>query len=605
MNPDRLLKHFDQLSEAPDAVPRLRRFILDLAVRGKLVEQDPEDEPAEELLRRIEGEKAKFIKANGIKKQLSLPTVIDAESLFEIPSSWNWVQIENVAYLEMGQSPSSEFYNQHREGLPFYQGKADFGKNNPTPRYWCSVPTKLAQEGDILISVRAPVGPTNIATETCCIGRGLAALRPYQGCERDLLLLYLKQSESTLEALGAGTTFVAISRKHLATFPMPLPPLLEQHRIVAKVNELMALCDDLVAATLHGLGRDRSPNGPIDRDIGRDGSPSRPQLGHPPSPKQPGRDVSLKRPLSPKLARGGALGDSVLPNDALPHPQGGAFGEHALPIFFNQLPRLTTRPEHIRQLRQTILNLAVRGKLVPQDPREEPATDLLKRIKLERLQMAIEGRVLRETKLSPIDENTKPFSLPLGWTWTRFPELGIFERGKSKHRPRNDPSLFDGGIHLLVQTGDVARSNGLIETFTGKYNDAGLAQSNKWPKGTLCITIAANIADSGILSFDACFPDSVVGFIPAPLFPSARYFEYFIRTAKAELMEFAPATAQKNINLSILNEVLIPLPPLPEQHRIVAKVDEMMALCDELGAQIIKASATRRQLLEATLHESL
>jgi type I restriction enzyme S subunit len=98
MNPDRLLQHFDQISETPDAVPRLRRFILDLGVRGKLVEQDPEDEPAGKLLRRIEGEKAKFIKANGIKKQLSSPTVIDVESLFEIPNSWNWVQIENVAY---------------------------------------------------------------------------------------------------------------------------------------------------------------------------------------------------------------------------------------------------------------------------------------------------------------------------------------------------------------------------------------------------------------------------------------------------------------------------------------------------------------------------
>ena len=160
-------------------------------------------------------------------------------------------------------------------------------------------------------------------------------------------------------------------------------------------------------------------------------------------------------------------------------------------------------------------------------------------------------------------------------------------------------------LQLFIQTGDVARSKGIIETFTGKYNEVGLAQSAKWPKGTLCITIAANIADSGILSCDACFPDSVVGFIPASMFPNARYFEYFIRTAKADLLEFAPATAQKNINLEILNAVLIPLPPLAEQHRIVARVDALMALCDQLEAQLITTEADSSRLLEAVLHEAL
>ena len=100
----------------------------------------------------------------------------------------------------------------------------------------------------------------------------------------------------------------------------------------------------------------------------------------------------------------------------------------------------------------------------------------------------------------------------------------------------------------MIQTGDVAGSGGKITTYTNKYNDAGLAQSMLWPEGTLCITIAANIADSGILDFEACFPDSAVGFVPAPAFENARYFEYFVRTVKANLLEFAPATAQKNIN---------------------------------------------------------
>ena len=224
---------------------------------------------------------------------------------------------------------------------------------------------------------------------------------------------------------------------------------------------------------------------------------------------------------------------------------------------------------------------------------------------MEKAQHIKDGKIKREEHLPPVDDTEVPFDLPQGWAWARFLEVGLFGRGKSKHRPRNDPALFEGGTHLFVQTGDVARSKGIIATFTGKYNEVGLAQSAKWPKGTLCITIAANIADSGILSFDACFPDSVVGFIPVSMFPNARYFEYFIRTAKADLLEFAPATAQKNINLGILNAVLIPLPPLAEQHRIVAKVDELMALCDQLEAQLTTTEADSHHLLEAVLHEAL
>ena len=215
----------------------------------------------------------------------------------------------------------------------------------------------------------------------------------------------------------------------------------------------------------------------------------------------------------------------------------------------NGLPALTTRPDQIKQLRQTILNLAVRGKLVPQDPYDEPASELLEQIAEKRARFVKDGKSGRLGMLPESQLGQTPFELPSGWTWGRFPQLGTFGRGKSKHRPRNDPALFDGGTHLLIQTGDVARSEGVIETHTGKYNDFGLSQSFKWPKGTLCITIAANIADSGILTFDACFPDSVVGFVPDPMFENARYFEYFVRTAKANLLEFAPATAQKNINL--------------------------------------------------------
>jgi type I restriction enzyme S subunit len=267
--------------------------------------------------------------------------------------------------------------------------------------------------------------------------------------------------------------------------------------------------------------------------------------------------------------------------------------------------RIADAPEAIARLRRFILDLAVRGRLVAQAPNDEPASELLKKIANEKAQLAREGKAKRQDALPDIDLDQAPFDLPNGWAWGRFPELGTFGRGKSKHRPRNDPALFVDGEHLMIQTGDVARSRGVIETYTSKYNDFGLSQSFKWPKGTLCITIDANIADSGVLSFDACFPDSVVGFIPASFFNTARYFEYFVRTAKANLLEFAPATAQKNINLEILTQVLIPLPPLAEQNRIVAKVDELMVLCDRLEASLATGDEIRRRLLDALLAEAL
>ena len=556
MNVDRLLAHYERIADAPDAVPRLRRFILDLAVRGKLVAQDPNDEPAAELLKQIAAEKTRLVRAGKIKKQSALPPVGPYEAPFSVSNTWEWTRIGSTAYIEMGQSPPSEHYNRTGQGIPFFQGKADFGKRYPTARYWCTEPKKYAAHGDILISVRAPVGPTNVASESCCIGRGLAALRSHNGIDRHYLLRCLEAFEHELAALGFGTTFVAINKNQLTGFVIPLPPLAEQHRIVAKVDELTALCDRLEVA------RSR-------------------------------REATRDRLAASSLARLDA-----------PDPDPMVFRNHAS-FALEHLTPLTTCRDQIKALRQTILNLAVCGKLVPQDPNDEAASELLKRVAADRLKLEKSGSIKKSKPLPKADTSDAPLDLPAGWTWARFPEIGLFGRGKSKHRPRNDPILYTDGKYPFVQTGDVARSGGSIETYSNLYNDLGLAQSAMWPAGTLCITIAANIADSGILSFDACFPDSVVGLTAHDSFEDARFFDYFIRTAKANLQEFAPSTAQKNINLGILVELLIPLPPLTEQHRIVAKVDELMALCDGLETSLATGDDTRCRLLGALLAEAL
>jgi len=161
------------------------------------------------------------------------------------------------------------------------------------------------------------------------------------------------------------------------------------------------------------------------------------------------------------------------------------------------------------------------------------------------------------------------------WETKHFYEMGEFGRGVSKHRPRNAPELL-GGEHPLIQTGDVANSDLYITKFEDTYSDLGLKQSKKWKKGTLCITIAANIAKTGILTFDACFPDSVVGFCPDPKITSPIFIHYWF-TFLQEIIEMqAPLSAQKNINLQTLNNLDVMIPPIEIQEKFVEFIETIV-----------------------------
>lgn len=166
----------------------------------------------------------------------------------ELPRGWKCVALGEVANVVSGQSPTSDTYRKEPVGLPFFQGKAEFGQRHPTARVWCIAPKTIAQPGDILISVRAPVGPTNVADVECCIGRGLAAIRCGSNAERDFILFFMKLYESEISQMGTGSTFGAISRKQLLSIQIPLPPLDEQRRIVAILNAKMAAVEKARAA---------------------------------------------------------------------------------------------------------------------------------------------------------------------------------------------------------------------------------------------------------------------------------------------------------------------------------------------------------------------
>ncbi len=241
----------------------------------------------------------------------------------------------------------------------------------------------------------------------------------------------------------------------------------------------------------------------------------------------------------------------------------------------------------LKRYRASVLKAACEARLVPtqaelarkKNHTYETGEELLQRILKERREKS-SGKGKYKEPLTPDTTNLAP--LPEGWTWAAMPQLGELNRGKSKHRPRDDTRLY-GGPYPFVQTGDIRRSGGTIREYTQTYSESGLQQSRLWPKGTLCITIAANIAETGILKFDSCFPDSVVGFVHIGDLATTRYVEFFIRTAKEKLSQFAPATAQKNINLDVLQKVAIPFPPLAEQKRIVAAVERRLSVVDEVA----------------------
>ena len=267
---------------------------------------------------------------------------------------------------------------------------------------------------------------------------------------------------------------------------------------------------------------------------------------------------------------------------------------------------------NLERYRASVLKAACEGTLVPTEAElarsegrdYETADRILQRILAER-RARWEAQEKRRGKYKePVAPDTSNLpNLPEGWAWASLPQLGELNRGKSRHRPRNDPRLL-GGPHPFVQTGDIKHSQGLVTRHTQTYTDFGLAQSRLWPAGTLCITIAANIAETGILSYPACFPDSVVGFICEHDPATTNFLKVFVRTEREGLERFAPATAQKNLNLKVLSDLAVPLPPLAEQRRIVAEVERRLSIIQQAEAAVEANLARAERLRQSILKQA-
>ncbi|MDE0206006.1 MAG: restriction endonuclease subunit S, partial [Candidatus Tectomicrobia bacterium] len=415
MNAQNLLLHFDRISDTPDAVSHLRRFVLDLAVRGKLVPQDPGDEPASELVKELARKKARLLNGGKLTNKKEILEGSPVQMLRTAPSTWTRTRLGDVSNVVMGQSPPGETYNTRGDGVPLINGPVEFSEGPfgiTVKNQYTTAPTNFCGKGDLLICVRgSTTGRSNVAGFDACIGRGVAAIQPL--FDDGFVRLFLWSMRDELIGMGRGIAFPSITRKQLENFPISLPPLAEQHRIVAKVDELMALCDRLEAARTE-------------------------------------RETDRNRLAAASLARLNA-----------PDPDPAVFRKDAAFTLGNLTP-LATRPDQIKALRQTILNLAVRGKLVPQDPNDKPTRELPKRMALMKAELLTDGKFKTLNVDLPRDDASFPFSLPESWIWCYMDDVGAVARGGSP-RPIKSYLTDDPAGIPWIKIGDSVRGNIYIE----------------------------------------------------------------------------------------------------------------------------------------------
>jgi type I restriction enzyme S subunit len=257
---------------------------------------------------------------------------------------------------------------------------------------------------------------------------------------------------------------------------------------------------------------------------------------------------------------------------------------------------LLTAKQQLKTYRQSVLKWAFEGKLSESGfTRSNDEQDL------------VNNKILQSSNSENPDSDKG--RLPKGWKVVELKEVCEIKRGKSKHRPRNEPALY-GGKYPFIQTGDIRNSSGkYINEYSQTYSEQGLQQSKLWTKGTLCITIAANIGETAILGFDACFPDSVVGLLCDEKLLLNKYANYFFISFKQKLEELAPATAQKNINVNILERVKIPLASINEQSLIVQAIESRLSVADKMEESITQslqqAEALRQSILKKAFEGKL
>ena len=531
------------LSGAPNGIKKLRELILELAVRGKLVPQDPNDEPASELLKRIAKEKARLVADGKIKKQKPIATIAEEEKPYDLPDSWAWVKLPEI-YYSVSVSGNKLMSSQISEEGVFPvvdQGKKFVAGYTDDESLLIRLPGPVVVFGDHTTERKY------VDFDFVAGADGVKILRPVLLDEKFFWwhLVGLK-----LEGRGYARHFKVLNDAFFA-----LPPKGEQSRIVAKVDELMALCDRLEAQQADA------------------------ESAH----------AQLVQALLDSLTQASDATDFATNWQRL--------AEHFHTLF--------TTESSIDALKQTLLQLAVMGKLVPQDSGDEPASELLKRIAEDKARLVAEGKLKKHKPLAESVDEEHPFSIPPTWVWVKPEEFSMKITDGEHFKPpteekgvyflsakdiRDDGISLDNPLFISEQTAKKA-----LQRCDPKYGDL-LIVSRGATVGRMC---KVNVHER------FCLLGSVILIKPAEHVLS-EFLSIALKSPDSfrQLTNASGSTAQPAIYLRDLKKIAIPLPPLAEQHRIVTKVDQLMTLCDQLKTRLTQARQLNGQLADVLVAQA-
>ena len=548
-----LLSNLNLLATAPGGVARLRELILTLAVQGKLVPQDPADEPASVLLQKIRAEKDRLIAEGKIKKDKPLAAIAEEEKPFGLPVGWEWVRLGDVTnygatvkagalhpdtwVLDMEDIEKSS--GRLLQRLLFAQRPALSDKN-------CFF------AGDVLYGKLRPyLNKVLVADED---GVCTTEIVPFR-CYGDYVPQYFRMALSSpffqeyVNARSYGMKMPRLGTQDARNALIPLPPIAEQSRIVARVEELMRLCDALQAkgqleATQHA------------------------QL------------------LSTLL---GTLTASATPEELADNWQRVA----------QHFDLLLDRPQAIDALEQTLLQLAVRGLLVPQDPADEPASVLLQKIRAEKDRLIAEGKIKKDKPLPPVTDEEKPFELPVGWEWVPLQYVGYAQTGTTPDK--KNPAFY--GSHIpFIKPGDIYPE--FVNYDNEGLSESGLSDSGRFaPSGSVLMVCIGTIGKTNIIDRGCSFNQQINSITPLVCVPE--FIALYLRSPEFQLeaWERSSSTTISILNKGKWEEIPLALPPLAEQSRIVTRVTQLRRLCFELRQRLAEREAVQARLAEALVQQ--
>lgn len=550
-------------------IKKLRELILELAVRGKLVPQDPHDEPASVLLEKIAAEKEMLIEEGEIKKGKPLPDITEEQKSFLLPDGWEWCVLGDVCHIERGGSPRpiKSYITNSLDGLNWIK-ISDTDKGG---KYVNSTAEKIKPEGlsktrkvypgDFLLTNSMSFGRPYITNIEGCIHDGWLRIHPPKKIDKNFLYLLLSSPYvyNLFKLSAAGAVVQNLNSEKVRELVFAVPPAIEQSKIALKVDELMLLCDQLEQQTETSIDA----------------------------------HVTLVEVLLATLT------DSADANELAQN--WARVSEHFATLF--------TTEQSIEALKQTLLQLAVMGKLVPQDPDDEPAAVLLEKIAAEKAQLIKDKKIKPQKLLPPIAEEEQLFDLPPGWEWCRLDDIcnGI----TSGSTPPKSFFSEDKGVPYLKvyniknQQIDFEYKSQFVEE---NYHASTLKRSLLIPGDVVMNIVGPPLGKIAIIP--STYPEwncnqAIVIFRPIVSELNKYIYTYLISGMFLDKIELIGTAGQDNISVTKSRSILLPTPPILEQHRIVAKVDELMKICDQLKANLQQSQETQVQLTDALVDQAL